>query len=195
MPSSSWCSAPHLLGDAVGAQRRDVAAHVDAGLVDRVAERLAGVAADHQPTRLRHERAHVADVAADHDVDALHRDPAPRSGIALDDQQPAVGGGARRLRCVALHPDGAAHHVLGDTGARVAVDGDLGLLVHPRGVVADVALDGHLHRRVDTDRDVVRAGGVGDRRTRRTSPGACRAAFTSRSGVLRRSKSGHRVHA
>ena len=87
----------HLLGDAVGAERRDVAAHVDARLVDRVAERLARVAADHQPAGLRHERAHVADVAADHDVDALHRDAAPRSGIALDDQQTAVRGGAGRL--------------------------------------------------------------------------------------------------
>ena len=41
----------------------------------------------------------------------------------------------------------AAHHVLRDAGARVAVDGDLGVLVHARGVVADVAVDGDLHRR------------------------------------------------
>ena len=153
---------PHLLGDAVGAQRSDVAADVDAGLVDRVAECLAGVAADHQPAGLRHERAHVADVAAHHDVDALHRNTAPRSGIALDHQQAAVGGGARRLRRVALDPDRAAHHVLGHAGACVAVDDDLGLLVHARGVVADMALDSHLHRCVDADGDVVRAVGVCD---------------------------------
>jgi len=56
----------------------------------------------------------------------------------------------------------AAHHVLGDPGARIAVDRDLGLLVHARGVVTDMAFDGHLHRRVDADRDVVRAVGMGD---------------------------------
>ena len=56
----------------------------------------------------------------------------------------------------------AAHHVLGDAGAGVAVDGDLGLLVHPGGVVADVAVDVILHRRVDTDGDIVGAGGVVD---------------------------------
>ena len=153
---------PHLLGDAVGAQRRDIAAHVDARLVDGVAERLAGVAAHHEPSGLRHEGAHVADVAADDDVDALHRNAAPRSGIALDHQQPAVRGGTRRLRCVALDPDDAAHHVLGDAGAGVAVDGDLGLLVHPGGVVADVAVDRHPHRGVQADRDIVCAGGVFD---------------------------------
>ena len=122
--------------------------------------------------------------AADDDVDALHRDAAPRSGIALDDQQPAVRGGARGLRRVALDPHGAAHHVLGDAGARVAVDGDLGLLVHPRGVVADVAVDG--------DRAPVRRAPTATLWAPRDAsmtnspdrPGACSAELTSRSGVV-----------
>ena len=39
---------------------------------------------------------------------------------------------------------------------------DLGLLVHPGGVIADVAVDGDLHRRVHPDRDIVGAVGMGD---------------------------------
>src|SRR5205085_4429201 len=38
-----------LLLDAVGAEPRELAAHVDARLVDRVAERIARVAADDEP--------------------------------------------------------------------------------------------------------------------------------------------------
>ena len=41
----------HLLLDAVGAEARDLAADVDPRLVDRVAEVLAGVAADDQASR------------------------------------------------------------------------------------------------------------------------------------------------
>ena len=52
-----------LLLDAVGAEARDRAAHVDARLVDRVAERVARVAADDEAAALGHERAHVADRA------------------------------------------------------------------------------------------------------------------------------------
>ena len=134
----------HLLGDAVRAQRRDLTAHVDPGLVDRVTQCVARIAAHHQAAGLGHEGAHVPDVAADDDVDALHRDATPRCGIAVDDQQSAVCGRAGGLGRVALDPHDAAHHVLGDAGACVAVDDDLGLLVHARGVVADVPDDGHL---------------------------------------------------
>ena len=65
-----------LLLDAVGAQRRDASANIEVGLVDRVAERLARVAADDQRAALRHERSHVPDRAAHHDLDPLHRDAA-----------------------------------------------------------------------------------------------------------------------
>src|SRR5512132_204371 len=67
-----------LLLDAVGAEAGDRTAHVDPGLVDRVAEGVAGVAAHEQAPLLRHERAHVPDGSAHDDVDALHRDPAAR---------------------------------------------------------------------------------------------------------------------
>src|SRR4051812_38529688 len=51
----------HLLLDAVGAEGGDGATHVDAGLVQRVAEGLAGVAEDDETSGLTHERGHVAD--------------------------------------------------------------------------------------------------------------------------------------
>ena len=73
-----------------------------------------------------------------------------------------MGGRPRRLRRVALDPDRTAHHVPSHPGPCIAVDGDLGLLVHACGVVADMAVDGHLHRRVDADRDVVCALGMRD---------------------------------
>src|SRR5262249_55259354 len=81
---------------------------------------------------------------------------------ALDHQQSPVRGRTGGLRGAALDPDGAAHHVLGDTGAGIAVDGDLSLLVHPRAVVAKVSVDRDLYRYVDTDRDIVGPGGVID---------------------------------
>src|SRR5919108_6553244 len=57
-----------LLLDAVGAETGDLAADVDARLVDRVSERLAGVPADDEATRLRHERAQMPDGAAHDDI-------------------------------------------------------------------------------------------------------------------------------
>src|ERR1043165_6176004 len=94
-----------VLLHAVGAEAGDGAAHVDVRLVDRVAERLAGVAADDEPPRLRHESAHVADRALDGDVDALHRDAAARRGVAADVEQAAVRRGAGRLARVAVDDD------------------------------------------------------------------------------------------
>ena len=71
-------------------------------------------------------------------------------------------GGAGGLRGVALDPHGAAHHVLGDTGAGVAVDHHVGALVHTGRVVADVPVDRDGHGRVEADGDVVRTGRVPD---------------------------------
>ena len=100
--------------------------------------------------------------------------------------------------------DRAGHHVLGDADARVADDRDLGLLVHSGGVVADVAVDGDRDRCVEADRDVVCAMRVRDDDAP-DGPGACSAAFSSRTGVVARSKfappmsarakSCHRLHA
>src|SRR3954464_8306686 len=82
-----------LLLDAVGAEGLHRAAHVEVRLVDRVAERVAGVAADDEAAALGHERAHVPDRAAHDDVDALHRDAAPRGRVAVYDEQAAAPGG------------------------------------------------------------------------------------------------------
>ena len=94
----------------------------------------------------------MADRAADHDVDALHRDAAARRRIALDDEEPAIAGGARRLAGIALDAHDARHHVLGNAGAGMAVDDDLGLLVHAAAIEADMAVD------LDGDRRIEAAG-------------------------------------
>src|SRR3954469_579989 len=151
-----------LLLDAVGAERLDRAAHVEVRLVDRVAERVAGVAADDEAALLGHERAHVADRAAHDDVDALHRDAAARRRVAVDDEQAAAPGGGRRLARVALDDDGSRHDVLGAADAGVAVHADRRLLVHAGAVVADVALDLDVHRGVEADGERVRAARVDD---------------------------------
>src|SRR3954468_13071371 len=151
-----------LLLDAVGAERLDAPAHVEVRLVDRVAERVAGVAADDEAAPLGHERAHVADRAADDDVDALHRDAAARRGVAVDDHEPAAPGGGRRLARVALDDDRPGHDVLGDADARVAMHADRRLLVHAGAVVADVPVDLDRDRRVEADGEGVRAAGVDD---------------------------------
>src|SRR5215211_649361 len=84
-----------LLLDAVRAEGGDVAADVEACLVDRVSERLARVAADDEPARLGHEPGEVTDGALDDDVEPLHRDAAARRGVAVDDEEAAVTGRAR----------------------------------------------------------------------------------------------------
>src|SRR5438093_8999818 len=94
-----------VLLDAVGAEAFHLAANVDAGLVDRVAEGVAGVAAYHEPAGLRHEAAQVADRAADDDVDSLHRDAAAGGGVAVDDEQAAAAAGAGGLAGVAVDHD------------------------------------------------------------------------------------------
>ena len=109
------CSSRSSFSTQSAPSAGDRAAHVDARLVDRVAERVAGVAAARRGApRLRHERAHVADRAADDDVDALHRDAAARDGVAVHDEQAAVAGRAGRLAGVAVDDDRARHHVLGE---------------------------------------------------------------------------------
>src|SRR5262245_35312371 len=87
-----------VLHAGVGAERADPPRHVDHRLVERVAERLAGVAADQDGPCLGHEPAHVPDVAGDDHRAALERDPGARAGVARDRHQTAVGRRPRRLR-------------------------------------------------------------------------------------------------
>ena len=148
-----------LLLDAVRAEARDRAAHVEPRLVDRVAERLARVAADDEAARLRHERAHVPDRAADDDVDALHRDPAARRGVAVDDEQPAAAGRSGRLAHVAVDDDRPDIMFSASPVLALPCTRTRRALVHPGAVVADVPLD------LDLD---VRVEPAGDARARRS---------------------------
>src|SRR5439155_19379150 len=90
----------HLLLNTVGAEAGDSTGDKDLGLVDRVAEVLAGVATNDQRTGLAHERAHMSDRTADDNSDPLHRDAAARTGIALDYDKPAAARGGGGLRGV-----------------------------------------------------------------------------------------------
>ena len=63
-------SAPRLFTSAADKEPR---------LVDRIAERFAGVAKHHQIAGLRHEGRHMADRSLDDDIDALHRNAAARA--------------------------------------------------------------------------------------------------------------------
>src|SRR6266508_2255599 len=72
-----------LLLDAVRAKAGDLAAHVEAGLVDRVAQCLTRIAADDEAAGLRHEGAQVTDGAPDDDVDSFHRDPTSQEHTAV----------------------------------------------------------------------------------------------------------------
>src|ERR1700676_422704 len=83
--------------DAIRPDAPDAAAYVEIRLVDRIPERLSGVAEHDQIARLGHEGRQVADRSLDDDIDALHRDPAARRGVAVDHQQAAASGGAGRL--------------------------------------------------------------------------------------------------
>ena len=87
------------------------------------------------------------------DIDALHRNAAARRGIAVDDEQAAAAGRARRLRGVALHPDFAGHHVFGNALPGIALDHHRGVLVHAGAVIADMAFDLDQNRLLETDGD------------------------------------------
>ena len=70
----------------------------------------------------------------------------------FDHQQPAIAGGARRFGRIALDPHDARHHVLGNADPGMAMDDDLGFLVHAAAIEADMALD------LDGERPVEAAG-------------------------------------
>src|SRR5882757_1814205 len=64
----------HFLFDAIGSKALDPAAHEQAGLVNRVAQRIAGIAEHDQIAGLPHERRHMPDIALHDYIDTLHRD-------------------------------------------------------------------------------------------------------------------------
>src|SRR5260370_33901816 len=89
--------------DAVSAEALDLALDVELGLVDRIAQALPRIAADHQTAGLRHESAHMADRTAADDPDALHRYAAAPRYIAFDHQQSAPPASAPALAGLALY--------------------------------------------------------------------------------------------
>jgi hypothetical protein len=147
----------HRLDLRIGTQRFDIAAHIQNGFIQRIAQCVACIAAYHHAAGLRHESGKAADRTAHHDVAALQRNTAAQARIAVDDQQSAVGRGTRAVRCESFHMHFAAHHVLADAGTGATGNGDGGRLVHAARVVTRVALHFNLDRAIQTHGDVVRA--------------------------------------
>jgi len=148
--------------DAVGAEAVHLAAHEEARLVQRVAERVAGIAKHDERPGLGHERRHMSDRALDHDVDASGRDAAAARGIAIDHEQTTAAGGTRRRGSVTFDVHPARHHVLGNAHSGAAIDDDIGALVHARAVIAGVAVDLDRDGGINAGSDGMPAAGIDD---------------------------------
>ena len=137
----------HLLLDAVGAEPCDRAAHVEARLVDRVAERVAGVAAARPASRVCAMNALMCPTEPRTTMSTPFIEMPQRAEASpwttSSPPRPVAPG---RLARVAVDDDRARHHVLGDAGAGVAVHAHGRALVHAGAVVAHVALDLDLDR-------------------------------------------------
>ena len=123
---------------AIGTQGACPTPDIDARFVNRISQRIASVPEYNQSSSLRHEHAHVADIAVYDDFGAFEGNAATRSGISVDNEKPPVRGCTRRLAGVARNSNGTGHHVLGHALPSVALDQNIGELVHSGAVVADV---------------------------------------------------------
>src|SRR5712671_6862144 len=104
----------HGLLLCIGAERFHFSAYVNYRLVERIAQRIASVATNYQPTGLRHEGGKIADRPADDDIYSLHRNAASKRRVPLNDQQAAMRRGARRYGSETLDPHDAGRHAFGD---------------------------------------------------------------------------------
>src|SRR5262249_24882465 len=107
-------------GDAVDAERGDLAGDVDRPVVHRAAEAVAYVAAEDHPPALHHEAGHHPGVADDDDRPALLVDPAARTDSPVDDDVAAAEGRTGQGARVACDRDDAGHHVLAGRPADAA---------------------------------------------------------------------------
>ena len=81
--------------------------------------------------------------------------PQRDDGIALDDEQPAMAGGARRLAGIARDPDQPDIMFSATPTPALPWIDDLGLLVHAGAIVADMPVDLDRDRRIEADGDRV----------------------------------------
>jgi len=156
LPHAQDVAGGQVLDPGVGAQRPDLPADVDHGLVERVTERVRGIAAHEDSPSLGHEPAHVPDVPGHRDRAALERDPGPGGRVALDHDQPASRRGPRALGGVAPHPDRSRHEVLPH------VDDDIWAVAEAADEVPGVASDRDVEPGGQADGQVVPAPRLGD---------------------------------
>src|SRR4051794_1401346 len=152
-----------LAGDAVDAERLDLAGHVDGSVVHGVAQARAGVAADDLAAALHHEAGHRADAAHGQDQAALLVDARACPGAALDDQVAAAQGGTGQGAGIALDDNDAGHHVLAGRPADPAGDVHLGAVDHAAAEVAEAAVERDLAAGQDADAKRVLGARVLDR--------------------------------
>ena len=146
----------------IGAESVNLAAHIDHGLVERIAQAARGVAANDQPAGLGHERRDMSDTAADDNVAAFHRDAATARCIPFDDDQPTMPRRPDTFGSIAAHADHARHDILGHAPADAAMHVDASPLVHAADEIAGMAADCDVDVGVQPDGQVVHAVGVED---------------------------------
>ena len=152
------CRHRFFLG--IGTKTVNLAAHVNCGFVERVTEVRTRIAADDQGSSLSHESGHVSHAAADNDLAAFQRETTAGGGIVFDEQQSAVTGRSGALGGAAFDTNRARHDVFGDAPADVAVDGDVGFLVHPRDEVTGVPTDVDFRWRIQSDSETMHSVGI-----------------------------------
>src|SRR6478735_1248191 len=149
-----------LTGDAVDAERLDLAADVDDAVVHGVAQARARVAADDLAAALHHEAGVRADRSDRQDQPALLVDARAGARAALDHEVAAADGGARDRAGIALDHDDAGHHVLARRPSDPALDVDLGAVDEAASEVAEAAFVRDLAALQDADADRVLGPGV-----------------------------------
>src|ERR671932_2825144 len=152
-----------VAGDAVDAQRLDLAGDVDRPVVHRVAQAGADVAEDDLAAALHHEAGHRPGAPADDDRAALLVDARAGADPPVDDEVAAADRRARERAGVAVDDDDARHHVLARRPADAALDVDLRAVDEPAAEVAERAVERDSAAAEDADAERVLRARVEDR--------------------------------
>jgi len=151
-----------FLDPGVGAQRPDLPADVDHGLVERVAERLRGIAAHEDGPGLGHEPAHVPDVPATATVPPLSEIPVREDASPSITISPPRAEAPEHSEAFPPYPDRPGHQVLPHRPAHEAVDHDVRAVAEPADEVPGVAGDRDVEPGGQADGQVVPAPRLGD---------------------------------
>jgi hypothetical protein len=150
----------YLGPNGVDAEACRLATDIDGAIIHRIAEILAGVAADHHAPALHHEAGEGPGVAADDDRAAFHVDARARADIALAHEVAAPDRRAELRAGVFLDQDGPAHHVLGAGPADAAGDAHIGAVDEAEAEIAERTLDDQIEPIENADGDRMLGAGI-----------------------------------